>query len=299
MTAVLAVDTRSLIGHYALVRRRDAVHACRSTGGDAMGALEIVDQRYRLVYDRAMEVLGNDRRVLSATLTGSVADGTADPWSDLDLVVITHPEDHDEFVASWPEWLAAITPTVFARTPIAPFIINAVTADGLTVDFAIFSGVQPAFPPPSTQYTVGFLPIRFDSIGEALEYAVVEQLRGLAGPFLSLVLRDEHIRYLTGVPHLMGLLTTVFLAETGELPPGKHWNRTFTSEQQAAVASLPALRATRADVIAWGLALAELIVSRARPLYPRYSLVWPEDFAVVAAARVEQNFGVNISGWLY
>ena len=48
-------------------------------------------------------------RVLSARPTGSVADGTAD------------------------QWVAAITPTVFARTPLAPFIINTVTAEGLTV----------------------------------------------------------------------------------------------------------------------------------------------------------------------
>jgi len=263
-----------------------------------VGTFESIDERYQAVYDRAMAVLGDDPRVLSASLTGSVADGTADRWSDLDLVVVTRPEAHDEFLAGWPEWLAAITPTVFARAPLAPFIINTVTTDGLTLDFAIFSGEQPTFPPASTHYTVGFLPTRFDRVGDALEYAVVEQLRGLTGPFLSLVQRDEHIRFLTGVPHLMGLLTTVFLAETGAAPPGKHWNRTFTPEQQAAVASLPPLRATRADVIAWGLALAEMIVSRARPLYPVHSLAWPEDLALVAATRVEQVLGIDISSWL-
>ena len=35
------------------------------------------------------------------------------------------------------------------------------------------------------------------------------------GPFISLLEREEHLRHLTGVPHLLGLLTTVFLAETG------------------------------------------------------------------------------------
>ena len=79
---------------------------------------------------------------------------------------------------------------------------------------------------------------KFDDVGAALEYAVAEQLRGLAGPFITFLQREEHLRHLTGVPHLLGLLTTVFLAETGEPPPGKHWNDTYTDEQRAAVAAL-------------------------------------------------------------
>ena len=111
----------------------------------------------------------------------------------------------------------------------------------------------------------------FADLADALEYAVLEQLRGLTGPFISLLQRDEHLRHLTGVPHLLGLLTTVFLAETG-VPPGKHWNRTFTEEQRAAVAASPPVSATREGVVAFGLGLAELVVTRARPLSPAYEL---------------------------
>jgi hypothetical protein len=207
------------------------------------------------------------------------------------------PHHHDEFITDWPSWLERITPTVFARTPIAPFIINTITDEGLTLDFVIRSGEAPAFRPP-TGYPVGFSSRRFDNIRDALEYAVAEQLRGLAGPFISLIQRGEHLRHLTGVPHVLGLLNTVFLAETGETPPAKVWNQTYTEEQREAVAALPAVRATRDDLVAFNLAVANVIVDRARPLFQRHDLDWPTDLARVAAARLRGQLGIDTTDWL-
>ena len=264
-----------------------------------MGGLEIIDPRYRAVYERVCEVLGADPRIRSVGLSGSVAEGTADRWSDLDIQVVADPEHHDAVVAEWPTWLARITPTVFARTPIAPFVINTVTADGLTLDIAVWAGEAPAGPFTVHDYTVGMMSSqRFAEIGPALEYAVAEQLRGLAGPFVSLVERDEHVKHLTGVPHILGLLTTVFLAETGAPPPGKHWNRTFTEEQRAAVAALPPVSATREGIVAFGLGVAELVLTRARPLYPRYGLTWPSELAAVVADRLRSELGLDVGDWL-
>jgi hypothetical protein len=128
---------------------------------------------------------------------------------------------------------------------------------------------------------------------------VAEQLRGMAGPFISLLQRDEHMRHLTGVPHLLGLLTTVFLAETGAVAPGKHWNPSFTDEQRAAVAALPPVGATRDAIVAFGIAIARLTITRARPLYPRYGLAWPADFAAVTASRVRDCLDLDLSDWLH
>lgn len=264
-----------------------------------MDRMNVIDSRYLALYDRATDVLEGDPRVVRVGLSGSVAKGTADRWSDLDLEVVAHPEHHASLLADWPVWLARITPTVFARTPIAPFIINAVTDEGLTLDLAVWSGNAIDFP-PNSQYVVGQLSsLRFDDVGAALEYAVAEQLRGLAGPFISLLKRDEHLRHLAGVPHLLGLLTTVFLAET-ELPqPGKHWNSTFTVEQREAVANLPGVRATREDIVNFGLGVARLVVERARPLYPRFQLDWPSDLARVTATRLHAELGIQTNDWLF
>jgi hypothetical protein len=184
-----------------------------------------------------------------------------------------------------------------AAAPIASFIINTVTDEGLTLDLVIRSG-EARDSRPRTGYPVGFSSARFDDVRDALEYAVAEQLRGLAGPFISLIKRGEHLRHLTGVPHVLGLLTTVFLAETGEAPPAKIWNQAYTAEQREAVAALPAVRAARDDLIAFDLAVASLIVARARPLFHQHDLDWPADLARVAATRVRDHLGIETAHWL-
>src|SRR5206468_2400671 len=98
---------------------------------------------------------------------------------------------------------------------------------------------------------------------------------------------------------ILGLLTTVFLAETSAPPPGKHWNRTFTEEQRAAVAALPPVAATRESIIAFGLGVAEMVVRRARPLCDRYGLTWPAELVAVTAARVRSELGIDVGEWLH
>ena len=265
-----------------------------------MGGLEVVDPRYGPLYERVVAQLTGDPRVRRVDISGSVGAGTADRWSDLDLQVVTDPDHHEQFLADWPAWLAAITPTVFARTPLAPFIINAVTDEGLTLDLAVYPDgrVPPPFRPPD-EYAVGLLSgQRFADVADALEYAVQEQLRGLAGPFLTLLRREEHVRHLTGVPHIVGLLVTVLLAETGSPPPAKHWNDALTEEQRDAIAALPPVSATRDGIVAFGLGLAELLVTRARPLYDRYGRTWPSDLAAVAAQRLLDVEGIDVTRWL-
>jgi Nucleotidyltransferase domain len=262
-----------------------------------MGGIDVIDPRYRVLFERVSLVLGDDHRVRSVTPGGSVGAGTADQWSDLDLSIVTEPDHYDEFINDWPNWLERITPTVFARTPIASFIINTITEDGLTLDFVIWSGEARARRPPHG-YPVGFSSTKFDNIRDALEYAVAELFRGLAGPFISLIQRGEHLRHLSGVPHVLGLLTTVFLAETGEAPPAKRWNQTYTAEQRDAVAALPAVRATRDDLVAFNLAVARQIVERARPLFRQHDLDWPAGLARVAAARIRDQLEIETTDWL-
>ena len=264
-----------------------------------MGAFDAVDGRYAALYARAEEVLGADDRVVAVEAAGSIGAGAADEWSDLDVHVAVFPESYDSFVADWPRWLSAITPTVFARTPIAPFIINAVTAEGLTLDVVVYRGELPA-PPRPAGYAVGMLSAqRYATLTDALEYAVEEKLRGLAGPFITLIGRDDHITHLTGVAHIVRLLTTVLLAENGSAPAGKILRESLTDEQQSVVAGLPALHASREALIEFDLALTREMLTRARPLYARYGLTWPAPLAAVAATRLRDKLGINAADWLY
>ena len=135
------VCDRTLVGAPCGVAHRRP----RSIGSPPMGGLEVVDPRYQALYDDAVAVLGGDGRVAGVEVVGSVGAGTADAWSDLDLCVVTHDDGYASFLDEWPAWLAAITPTVFARTPIAPFVINTVTAEGLTFDVSVYANCAPEF----------------------------------------------------------------------------------------------------------------------------------------------------------
>src|SRR4051794_29990742 len=137
-----------------------------------MGGLEVIDPRYAPLYERALAVLGDDPRVQAVAVGGSVGAGTAGEGGDPDLPIVAAVDGYDDLIATWQHWLAAITPTVFARRPIAPAIINAVTPEGLTLDLVVYKGevLQLA---PATEYTVGMLSsARFADVRDALDYAV-------------------------------------------------------------------------------------------------------------------------------
>lgn len=266
-----------------------------------MGGFEVVDPRFRELHDRAVEVLSADERVAEVRVGGSIAHGTADEWSDLDLTVVAVEGHQEALAAAHPSWLDDIGDFAWARSPLAPWIINTVTHDGLTFDIAIYDGEAPPegpLRPPG--YFVGMMsPHPFPDIAPALEYAMEERFRGLAGPFVSLLQRGEHVRHLQGVGHALALLLIVFLAETGAAPPAKHLNVALTDEQRDAVAQLPPVAATRDSLIGFELAIAGLMVTRARPLYPQLDLEWPAQLIDVAARRIEKCLGVTRPGWMH
>src|SRR2546425_6746719 len=78
-------------------------------------AIEKLEPGYGPLFDRAVEVFSMDDRVRAMWLSGSLARGTADRVSDLDLLVAVSDDAYDDFSATWKEWLSVITPTVIAR----------------------------------------------------------------------------------------------------------------------------------------------------------------------------------------
>ena len=260
-----------------------------------VGGLEVVDPGYGPLLERARSVLEADARVVEVLVRGSVGDGTADAWSDLDLVVIVGDADHEAFVAEWETWVAAITPTLFARRPIAPFIVNALTDEGLTIDFAIYPQSW-GIPKPPDGFQVGLLSsTRYDDHASAVEYAVAELFRGTAGPFISYVQRGEHVRHLAGAGHILGLLTAVLLAESGSPPPpGKALNPSLTGEQLSMLEALPPIAPVRDAIVGFHVAVGRELVRRARPLFDRYGIGWPEELEAVARRRVREHLGMEL-----
>ena len=79
----------------------------------------------------ACAVLARDARVIAAWAGGSIAEGTADRWSDVDLRLATRDSDHAEVMAAMPATLAAIHPVLgwFSR-PVGREHLVIVTFEG-------------------------------------------------------------------------------------------------------------------------------------------------------------------------
>src|SRR5262245_9784858 len=86
----------------------------------AEAAVKILSPGYRALFERAAHVLAEEPAVRALWISGSLARGDGDAFSDLDLLLAVADADFDAFAGRWKEWLARITPTVLARA--IPFL---------------------------------------------------------------------------------------------------------------------------------------------------------------------------------
>ena len=81
--------------------------------------------------EAARAVLARDARVIAAWVGGSIAEGTADRWSDVDLRLATRETDHAEVMAAMPATLAAIHSVLgWLSRPVGREHLVVVTFDG-------------------------------------------------------------------------------------------------------------------------------------------------------------------------
>lgn len=254
---------------------------------------DAIDPRYTQLHERALAVFAADERVVRVDVHGSVATDTADAWSDLDLKVIVRDADVGAVVEEWRTWLAAITPTVFAERPLAPFIINSVTPDGLTFDVSVWAQSAPEWAMP-TGLQVGFLAgQRYHDYPTAVEYAVKEQLRGMAGPLIRFLKRGQHITHLMGIGHTLSLLIAVLLAETETPIDGRRPADMLNTEQRWVVANLPSVQPTLESLLTYELSIAEEVITRGRNLFTKFDLSWPTELEAVALSNVRTHLRLS------
>jgi hypothetical protein len=215
------------------------------------GELTALPPAYGVLYDAVERAVGG-RGTLRLGV-GSLTRGTADAYSDLDLVVeVDAPDGFDACAA-----LAGATPTVLLRA--MPFGAIAITPEWLRVDLVVAPHGGDGGPP---------VPQPTDVDGLAVEF-----LRVL-GLLAVVVAREEWIVASDGAWLLRSFLVRLLLAENGEgLMTGvKRLNEKLTAEQRKLVESLPPIAATRDGVIAAHLAIANAFLPRAR----RLATHWPE-----------------------
>src|SRR3954447_11757732 len=100
--------------------------------------IDVLEPGYAELFEQVAKAGARDERVRAMWLSGSLARGTADRASDLDVLVAVNDDAHGAFAAGWREWLASITPTVIARPlPFLPGSFYSVTPQRMRLDVVV------------------------------------------------------------------------------------------------------------------------------------------------------------------
>ncbi|GEM_PF-692694 len=258
---------------------------------------------------RAAAALREDERVRAVWLTGSLATGTADAQSDVDLRVAVRAEDFPRIDAVWPELVGRAGPAVWKRRwpgPPDEAIVSAITRDYLRFDLVIQSDADSK---PRTLEAAQVLvdkdgvagritltaPARHDPLAR-LAFVVEEFIR-LVGMLTIVVGRDDVPMGMEGQLACHSLLISLLLMENGidRVATGKrHVASLLTDEQRAVLASVPALAPTMQSVIDGRVAYASLFLPRARRLMATNGLAYPEEFEKATREHLRSVLGVQV-----
>lgn len=246
-----------------------------------------------------------DARVTGLFLSGSLATGHADAYSDIDLVLAVNAEAHPAFVNQARAWVAALAELVLWNQPYPAWpLFNAVTAEWLRLDITVtvperLTGSKATLKPlidPQGLYDA--MPDRLPAreVEPAKVRALTEEFLRISGMAPIALGREEYVVGQTGVGLLRGLLIELLIEELAlPRPPGAlHLSRLLAREDMAMLAALPLATATREGVLAANLACAAAFLPRARALAASAGAEWPSDLEAAARACLKQALGVDL-----
>ena len=221
-------------------------------------------------------------------LSGSVAQGCADAFSDLDFVVVTHQDEIETLTTEVRAVIDDNEPIIIENrlSPGPVSILSVVTDKWHRIDFvfgAFDSGVLhqtllPVFD-PDTLYKDTGTPAQSSTAAADADTVIMmskEFLRIVGLAVVVLGRKDVHAAH-DGVNLLRNILIDLFLLE----PPlrtrsgAKKLLPVLTDEQQEILKSLPAVSDDMETIIAFTSAIAEVFLPRARHLVESIDGIWP------------------------
>ena len=272
----------------------------RHGGGTVSGIGEVcggLRPGYAELAKRITGALAADARVQCVPVTGSLATGLADRYSDLDLAaVVTDTDAAADILATLPELVGDVAYcTALTRGPV--WVFTAVTATWLRVDVlleprpvATRRGHPPHLVVFDRGHTAGPTP-------PPAPRALVEQFVRVLGLLEVVIGRGEYFVGMQGVMLLRQYLVDLFHAENGRPPAGgaKRLAHLLTDQQAGLLVAQPPLVADREQVIAGHLAAAAAFLPRARRLLEQQGEPWPAAFAAATRHHLQQtrNLGVQ------
>ncbi len=232
--------------------------------------------------------LDPDHRIRALLLAGSLGKGTADAWSDVDLLAVAVPADQAGIVADWRARLDAIQPVVHYQ-PLGPALVHAVLADWSRVDLYIVGpdrlggraqdNVKPLI---DRDGLYAKLPPVFADPGpdrRQVANTIAQFIRTLGLTYVGDG-RGEYELGVFGYSLMRRSLAELLVAEMGKGDTGGilHLSRTIDAGRMAILTGLPSPIAARESVLAANDAIARIFFPRARALAAKLGIPWPQAF---------------------
>lgn len=272
---------------------------------DPRVALEPLPSPYRRHYDRILEVAEPDDRIRGLWLSGSLARGSADAGSDLDLLFAIKDEDFDDFIDGWRDWLAQIAPLLIAKQiPRSKLIFTATTEDMCRIDGVVEPVDRVSESPHRTRIPVidrdGLTSLIADP--EPLPGPDLGKITGLIEEFWRIEAispamindRQDLLCALAGVHAAGQLLYDVFVESNQPMPPMgvKQFTSRLRPEQAKVLLELPAAGPERKLLIAAHLAVCDAMDTAGRRSAERVGASYPETTATAVVEHLRNTLTV-------
>ena len=257
---------------------------------------------------RVTDSFGGDPRITALFLSGSFGAGTADAFSDVDLLAIADPAEHEGLAADWRKTLESIAPIVhYNRLPHA-LVLNAVTDDWLRIDLHIASPEHLAH---TAQDSLKPLVDR-DNLYATLRpetpipAANPGRLGWMVGEFIRIlgltpvaIGRGEVELMTVGNTFLRRFLTDLLIMEVNPRIPGGmlHLSRVLDAQRMAVLAAVPLPQLTADAAIASNLALARTFMPRAKALCAALGVEWPAAFEAATRRNLQRALPGRSIDW--
>jgi hypothetical protein len=256
---------------------------------------------------RIADAIKAEPPVQALLLAGSHGRGTADRFSDVDLIAVLDRDDIAAFALDWRLILDEIVPIVcWHQRAGAGLIINAISETWHRVDMVV---TTPDALTGVAGNTVNLLIDRMDLAAmlpdrlaprtpdtARVRYLIHEFLRVL-GLLPVVVGRGEFVTAVAGAAmqrsHLIELMVEDLSMQGAQ--GALHLSRILPPDQMAVLTDIAYPQATAADVIIAHAALAKAFLPRAHALAERLGMRWPDAFEAATCAYLERALGMVIA----
>ena len=264
--------------------------------------LEVLPEGYQILFRRASEHFFADPRVRAVWLGGSLARGTADRASDLDVLVAVDDATYPSFVDAFRTWLSEITPTVIAAA--VPFVEGAFYS--VTPGFERFDvAVERSSMIEATPYRTRVVVFDRDGLDRQLPPAVEgpgpspDVVSSLITEYFrisaveTILVRDDWLLAREHLHVVSSLIYRLFVEANAPLPMMgiKQWSTKLTDAQRAALLGLGTAASDVAALRTAHLASAAVFVTNAEVLARRLGVVWPIALEEAAGAHLRRHLG--------